>query len=271
MSESYSELVENHSIKYKDKFNTSHYLKSYCSQVVPAYAFYIRSVVRILRDNYIQRPKVGTALDFGGGPSLWLSFLIAQYADSIQFCDFTSGNLQAVHDWLNRSSNAHDWTTFFLHILREDKTREIDLLKWENDLRQAFVRFPLKHCDINDINCPILSGPADQYDIIVSCDCLEAACLTRDSYKQAMRRLVRVLKPGGLLILLGVIECSFYTVGNERFFSLVIDEQLVREALQEAGINLDQVHIENEKVENENKSLCDYNGCRAVSAIKSNF
>ncbi len=271
MSDSYLESIENHSVKYQTHFQTSNYLASYCSQVVPAYDFYIRSLVRILRDNNlppIQHSNGLTALEFGGGPSLWSSFLIAQYVNSIQFCDFTPSNLQTIQEWLDHSPNAHDWTTFFLHILRENKTSESDLSKWEDNLRNALLHFPLKHCDVNDINCPILSGPANQYDIIVSSDCLEAACLTRESYKQAVRRLVRILKPGGLLILLGVTGCTFYTVGNERFFSLVIDDQLVREALQEAGINPAQVHIDSETLVNENDSLADYDGCRAVSAIK---
>ncbi|CAF3015214.1 unnamed protein product [Rotaria sp. Silwood2] len=265
-----SSSSSHHVNDYQNKFDVSKYLTSYYSEVTPNYAFYIRGLVRISKKyaalNYIG----GKALDFGGGPSLWPSFLLAQYVDKIQFCDYAETNLQAVQAWLDGSSNAHDWTTFFRYLLREHQTSETELLNWENRLRQVLSTLPISRCDANDPSCPILSGPSNEYDIIVTCECLDVACQTRDAYKEAVRRLVRLLKPGGLLILIAATNCSYYMVGNERFTGLPLDEQIIREALQEAGIKSDQVEIESEKIGDKDDPLADYCGGMIVSAIKSN-
>jgi hypothetical protein len=132
-----------------------------------------------------------------------------------------------------------------------------------------FTSCPLSRCDPNDPNCPILFGPTDEYHIIVSWECPDVACQTRDAYKEAVRRLVRLLKSGGLLVLLDAINCSFHMVGSERFTGLPLDEHLIREVLQEAGINSDQVNIESEKIGDEDDPLADYSGGMIVLAVKS--
>jgi len=265
-----SSSFSHHSNDYQNKFDVKNYLESYYSKVTSNYVFYIRGLVHAVKKHATLHHAGGKALDFGGGPSLWPSFLIAQYVDAIQFCDYTEANLQAVQAWLDRSSNAHDWTTFFRYLLQTHETSENELSNWENRLRKVLTSFPLKRCDANDPNCSILSGPSNEYDIIVSCECLDVACQTKDAYKNAVRRLVRLLKPGGLLVLLAAIDCSYYMVGNERFTGLPLNEQLIREALQEAGINPDQVNIEAEKIGDKDDLLADYYGGMVISAIKPN-
>jgi nicotinamide N-methyltransferase/methyltransferase len=257
-----------HSNDYQTNFDVKKYLASYYSEVTPNYVFYIGGLVRAIKNHAAFLRTGGKALDFGGGPSLWPSFLLAQYVDAIQFCDYTEANLHAVQAWIDRSSNAHDWTTFFRYVLQTHQTPEDELLNWENRLRKVLGNVPLKRCDANDPNCPILSGPNNEYDIIVSCECLDVACQTSDAFKNAVRQLVRLLKPGGLLVLLSAIDCSYYMVGNQRFTGLPLNEQLIREALQEAGINPNQINIESEKIGDKDDSLADYYGGMVVSAIK---
>jgi nicotinamide N-methyltransferase/methyltransferase len=265
-----SSLSSHPSNDYQTKFDVRNYLASYYSEVTPNYVFYIRGLVRTLKKHAALHRAGGKALDFGGGPSLWPSFFLAQYVNAIQFCDYTEANFQAVQAWLDRSSSAHDWTTFFRYLLQEHQTSGNELSSWESRLRQVLTSFPLTRCDANDPNCPILSGPSNEYDIIVSCECLDVACQTRDAYKDAVRRLVRLLKPGGLLVLLAAIDCSYYMVGNERFTGLPLNEQLIQEALQEAGINPDQLNIESEKIGDKDDPFADYYGGMVVTAVKSN-
>jgi len=262
--------ISQHSNDYEKKFDVKNYLTSYYSEVTPNYVFYIQGLVNAVKKYTTLHRVGGKALDFGGGPSVWPSFLLAQYVDKIQFCDYTQANLHAVQAWIDQSPDVHDWTTFFRYLLQAHQTPESELSNWENRCRQALASLPLVRCDANDPNCSILSGSSNDYDIIVSCECLDVACQTVDAYKTAVRRLVRLLKPGGLLVLLAAIDCSYYMVGNEKFTGLPLNEKLIREALQEAGINSDQISIESEKIGNKDDPFADYAGCTVITAVKSN-
>lgn len=268
MADSSSNLQQSND--YENKFDVKNYLKSYYSEVTPNYVFYLQGLVRVVKKYTNSHFVGGKALDFGGGPSVWPSFLLAQYVDKIQFCDYTQANLHAVQAWIDQSSDAHDWTTFFRYLLNAHQTPENELSNWEDHCRKALASLPLKRCDTNDPNCSILSGSSNDYDIIVTCECLEVACPTVESYKSAINRLVRLLKPGGLLVILAAIDCSYYMVGNEKFTGLPLSEELIREALQEAGIKSDQMSIESEKIGNKDDPFADYAGCTTVTAIKPN-
>ena len=63
--------------------------------------------------------------------------------------------------------------------------------------------------------------------------CLEAACLTIESFNQSIKRVVRLLKPGGLLILLMVRNQSFYYTNEKKLFCLPLDETKIEQALNQ--------------------------------------
>ncbi|CAF1196122.1 unnamed protein product [Rotaria sp. Silwood1] len=237
-----------HTTDYNTSFNTNLYLKGVYSGVdidpnkTPFAAFFLENTVQILHD---EQKRLGNekALEFGGGPSLWPSFLLAQYVDSIRFCYYTQANLDVVTDWIEKKPNAFDWTRFFewvLDIVGNPKEKRIE---WESRLRNALNQGGLSTCNVNDPHCPILSGKANDYDIIFSSLCLEAACLTIEIFDETIKRLVRLLKPGGLLLLAMVRNNSYYYVNGEKFFCLPLDEKKVEKALRATGELVD-IHID---------------------------
>jgi nicotinamide N-methyltransferase/phenylethanolamine N-methyltransferase/methyltransferase len=264
-----------HTSDYKDRFDTEFYLKALYSDLnidsseASFSAFFIENTVRILKN---EQKKLGNkkALDFGGGPSIWPSFLIAQYVDSIQFCDYTQNNLNAVKDWIEQKDNAFDWTTFFEKILDADGTAREKVFEWESRLRHALARGGLSTCDVNDPNCPILNGREKEYDVIFSSLCLEAACLTIESFNGTIKRLVRLLKPGGLLLLLMVRNESFYYVNQENFFCLPLDETKVKRAMEETNALADMYIDSSDTMINDKQPnrLTDFDGKMVIHAYK---
>ena len=71
--------------------------------------------------------------------------------------------------------------------------------------------------------------------IISTSLCLEAACTTFAEYKEAVKKLVRLLKPGGFLLMFVVERQTFYMVGEKKWFCLYLTLEQVKEALAEAG------------------------------------
>jgi hypothetical protein len=105
--------------QYTSLFDTDTYLCMYTFfELVPELDFIIKNLVRILIKNETQLGH-GRALEFGGGPSLLASFILAQQVQSIRFSDYVENNLTAVEDWIQEASNAHDWSDLFDRIIQE--------------------------------------------------------------------------------------------------------------------------------------------------------
>ena len=108
-----------HTEDYLTQFDTDGYLSSYSFfEVNPSFDLLIKETVRAFVNNK-QRLGHGRALEYGGGPALFSSFILAQYVKSIHFTDYTPSNLKAVEKWINEDGDAHDWTDMFEFILQE--------------------------------------------------------------------------------------------------------------------------------------------------------
>ena len=132
------------------------------------------------------------------------------------------------------------------------------------------IRGGLSTCDVNDPNCPILSGQTNDYDIIFSSLCLEAACLTVELFGKTIERLVRLLKPGGLLLLLMVRNESFYYVNQDKFFCLPINESIIEQAFDKTNELID-IHIDrtDTKIDDQKRNTTsDFDGLMVIRAFK---
>lgn len=122
MSVQSSSTKDDHRLHTKDyltSFNTDGYLSIYFFfELIPAFNGLLKELVSVFVKNK-HRLGYGIALEFGGGPTLFPSFLLAQCVESIHFTDYTPGNLKAVKDWINREECAYDWTRLFKAILHE--------------------------------------------------------------------------------------------------------------------------------------------------------
>lgn len=124
---------------------------------------------------------------------------------ALKFCDYTQNNLDAVQDWIEENDRAFDWTNFFVEVL-----------------------------DIHE------TPKENQYDIILSSLCLEAACLTIEIFDQTIERLIRLLKPGGLPLLLTIRNESFYYVGKEKSSCLPLNESTIKNSLNQTNKLVDR-------------------------------
>ncbi|CAF1490499.1 unnamed protein product [Adineta ricciae] len=212
----------------------------------------------------------GQALEFGGGPALFSSFILAQYVNSITFTDYTPSNLKAIEDWIEQNDDAHDWTEMFEFIVDYYKESSNDQLanlnNWEHRLRDALnYGKRLKCADVNGDHCPVLNGQ-DRYDVILSSLCLDYACLTLETYKNTLKRMKNLLKPGGCVILTHGRNQTFYTVLDKDFFALPVDEKKVHDALAEAGFTDIQVT----GIDKPRNKYADADGYVVACAFKSN-
>jgi predicted methyltransferase len=82
---------------------------------------------------------------------------------------------------------------------------------------------------------PIAPQEPKQFDCITTSLVFESASSDHATYERCVKNVATLLKPGGVLLLEGDINESFYMVGNEKFFVLSVDLPFVRQAFEKAG------------------------------------
>jgi D-arabinose 1-dehydrogenase-like Zn-dependent alcohol dehydrogenase len=79
-------------------------------------------------------------------------------------------------------------------------------------------------------------------DAITTSLCLESACPDLPSYAKALKNVVSLLKPGGMLVLMGIFNSPMYAIGHKVFKSLEMQKQDVHNAIEAAGLKVLKVY-----------------------------
>ena len=104
-------------------------------------------------------------------------------------------------------------------------------------------------CDITKENPLETGGHKDEYNIIQTSLCLEAACETYDEFKLGIKRLAFMLKNGGFMVLFTVLGQTFYVINQQKWFTLCLNDVQIQEALKEAGLEVMVVKLESAPAE----------------------
>jgi hypothetical protein len=101
-------------------------------------------------------------------------------------------------------------------------------------------------------------------DIITSSLCIEAVATSSSNYNQIIKNLTRYLKPKGYIYLIGVLEETFYMVGDQRLPCFKVTEELLRWTMAENGFNV--VLLETEISANPPTETSDFKGLFSLLA-----
>ncbi|XP_076085573.1 indolethylamine N-methyltransferase-like [Mytilus galloprovincialis] len=152
-------------------------------------------------------------LEIGSGPCIHTVIPAAKWFDEIIMTDYSPSNRDMQEKWLKKDAGAHNWDMYFKYYSKLDGNED----NWQQ--LEAALRPKIKRVLSCDVHLPNPLDPIklEQVDVICTSACLESACPDKDSYHIAMKNVVSLLKPGGKLILIGILNCTHYTVGSERF------------------------------------------------------
>ena len=140
-----------------------------------------------------------TILDVGTGPSIAHSISAAPYASEIVLSDYAEGSRKVLQQWVDKDPQAYDWTPYFQHIVVDiEGGEEKDVPAREENLRSSIKA--IVPCDATN-DPPLPTEYMKQYDVVQSFMALECACSTRDDFVPILRRLAKLLKPNGTLII----------------------------------------------------------------------
>ena len=119
-------------------------------------------------------------------------------------------------------------------------------------------------CNVLHMN-PLYPEHMDPVDAVTSCLCLETAGDNLSQYRQIMKNVSSLIKTGGHFILIGVLNETYYNVGEEKFYCLSLTADDIKSAMADAALGdivwYDQAHKSDDTVS-------DYAGAFIAVAVK---
>ena len=224
---------------YSDHFDPKDFLNSFYASgespnVKDIFDFY-RQQLHNFYTKYSCKWNTKTArlLEFGGGPVIMPLINAAPYVDQITFAAYLESERKEIELWKHGKEGAHDWSLFFKHVVHKMEHTSGDNA-WHE--REELLRKRISSiipCDIFSEN-PLLVKQ-EPFEIVNTSLCLESACTTYAEYKEGVKKLVGLLKPGGFLLMFIVERETFYIIGEKKWSCLYLTLEQMKEALTEAG------------------------------------
>ena len=180
-------------------------------------------------------------LDLGCGPVIANVISAAEFASEIVLAEYTELNRKEITKWLDKDSDAHDWTPFFTYIATEVEGRSIqEIAVREEKLRSAIKA--VVPCDLT--KDPVLSSEYTQeYDVVQAFLSLEPASSSKEEFLSILKRIRLLVKPGGTFILYSVQTSEdlpgpgVYEVKGVKFSYLRVSVKSIESSLRSAGFN----------------------------------
>lgn len=200
-------------------------------------------------------------IDVGSGPSIHCVISACTHYDEILLSDFSDNNRREIDKWLKNQEGCLDWSPILQHVSKTEGKRPSDL---EATLKQR-IKKVLK-CDVRLENPfdPLTLEPAD---CVITSLCLEAACKDMQIYRQALHGLTKLLCPGGLFVMVGVLSETFYKVDEQLFSCLSLKQNYIEEALKGFGFSIQEFNVL--PAEDQNNSVSDFEAVFVLVATKN--
>ena len=166
-----------------------------------------------------QQGNVGY-LEFGGGPSI---------ASHVFACPKVAHIVFSEKSWIAGDPDAHDWMPFIQMAVIEleaeggadessalltDKEK-LGQVKGRVDGLKRKIRYVVP-CDV--FKTPIVELKSDDigkpFDVVSTSVCLESCVTSEAQYRNIVAELCKLFKPNGYLFMNGVLEGTFYFIGN---------------------------------------------------------
>ncbi|XP_077993942.1 nicotinamide N-methyltransferase-like [Glandiceps talaboti] len=170
-------------------------------------------------------------LEVGSGPIILHMITASAKFSEIVCADYAKQNRREVEKWVKSEHDALDWSQYFHYVCEREGNGE------SPDDRAEKLRKSLKdvvYCDIHQSN-PLHPRVFEPFDAIFSSLCVESACLTKESYMQAIQNLGNILKPKGSLILLEAMDETFCKIGDFTFAAFCVQDDFIKDCLKTAG------------------------------------
>ncbi|XP_075460172.1 nicotinamide N-methyltransferase-like [Ascaphus truei] len=250
---------------YIQEFNPKDYLETYYSAENGAMKReWLDFALRKLHETFTPGGVEGdTLIDIGAGPTIYPLLSACEVFKNIIISDFLEQNCAEVQKWLKKDPDAFDWSPVAKFVCELEGNSE-NWKKKEDKLRRTVKQ--VLTCDVLKSN-PFEPDVLPPVDCMLSCLCLEAPCKDIESFRNTLKNFHDLIKPGGHLIVLSVLNSSFYFVGQKCFSSMTLTKEDLELAFKGAGYEIEKLEV----VPREDRSainITNYDGYYFVHARK---
>ncbi|XP_077312256.1 nicotinamide N-methyltransferase-like [Lithobates pipiens] len=148
--------------------------------------------------------------------------------------------IMELNRWLHDRTGAYDWkhASSVVADLEEKRDQHQDIeMRLKSSIKQVLK------CDFEQENIisPVTLPLAD---CVVSGLLLEAISKNEDDYMRNLEKIIKLLKPGGQLLLFSTIDKSYMIVRGERLHFLKYNESFVKNAFDKLGLVIDYCAVQ---------------------------
>ncbi|XP_075696804.1 nicotinamide N-methyltransferase-like [Rhinoderma darwinii] len=231
-----------HKLYHVHGFDSRQYLEHYFSDK-PDMAFR-DDTLKFLIENLRQVFAVGhingdILVDLSTGSIIHHLFSASEFFKNIIVLKVNNRCIMELKRWVDERTGAFYWghTSTFLQEKEEQSDQSED--------KEGKVRSAIQHvvkCDLEKENMtdPLVLPPAD---CVISAGLLDAISKDQDNYIRYLRKFSRLLNPGGHLILIGVLDSTYFIVGKDKYHVFTYDEDFVRKVLVGEGFIIDYFKV----------------------------
>ncbi|CAD6189510.1 unnamed protein product [Caenorhabditis auriculariae] len=213
------------------EFSTNAYLDDFYTKVDdPA----MQMVLTFFPNIVARVGKIHRLLDFGAGPTIHIAAAYRNQADEIYLADYLPQNRVELQNWFDGKSR-FDWSVPLKTILTREGIDWSELERVQPATREK-VR-GIFHCDCfadPSVECP--KELQKTFDMVVTIFCVEYCCNTYEEYKLSIKNIAEQIKPGGYLVMGGILEETWCSFGGRKFTCLYITKEMMLSALEEVGL-----------------------------------
>uniref|UniRef100_A0A8D0GJT4 Nicotinamide N-methyltransferase n=1 Tax=Sphenodon punctatus TaxID=8508 RepID=A0A8D0GJT4_SPHPU len=153
--------------------------------------------------------KGDTLIDIGSGVTIYQHLSACESFKEIIATDYTTQAREELQKWLKNEPGAFDWSPVVKYVCELEGNRYGETFGY----RCSRVLMP-------SLRMPACLSPADSI-----LDLQEGIA----PEKVPVKNITSLLKPGGHLVLLGVLEGTYYMVGQRRFSCLYLEQKSIEE------------------------------------------
>ncbi|XP_073511417.1 indolethylamine N-methyltransferase-like [Phyllobates terribilis] len=251
-------------IYHEDSFDARQNLEDYFSNKSgmvfgdDSIIFPLENLTKTFTEGHIQG---NILIELSAGSTIHHLYAVCEFFKHIIVLKTNDRCIMELKRWVDERTGAFEWDHAAKH--HADIEEKSDQFQDKDGKVRTALRHVMK-CDLEKENIvePIDLPPAD---CIIIAWLLEFISKNHDELKNYLRKVSKLLKPGGHLIFMGILDATYITVGKDKYHILKYDEDFARKALVEEGFVVDNCKA---KKRTNVSDLMDYKGMLFIAAHK---